>query len=262
VGILLLLMLFTILPLVSMITTALEKQGSSPAGLSWPTDPQWVNFADAWNSANLLELLGSSVLIVLGVVPAAVIFATMAGYGLSQARIPGGKIIYTVFILGLTLPAEALITPLYYQLRDFNLLGTRWALILPLIALFMPFGVFWMRANFDNIPLELTEAAQIDGASSWQVFTRVQLRLVVSGWASLIILFFLWTWNQFLLTIVLVNDPTQGNMAGALGSFQGEHGTNIVLLCAGSLIIIAPSLIVFLIFQRHFVRALLQGAIK
>jgi len=261
-AVLVLLIAFTVIPLISMFTTALHPRGTAPLGLSWPSDPQWGNFADAWQAANFPQLILSSTLIVLGVVPLAVIISTMAGYGLSQLRPPGSRFLYLLFILGLTLPAEALITPLYYEVRDLGLLGTRFALILPLIALFVPFGVFWMKTNFDSIPPELTEAAQLDGASSWQNFFRVQLPLVISGWSSLSILFFLWTWNQFLLVIVLVNDPDQGNMAAALGTFQGEHGTDVVLLCAGALIIIAPSLLVFIIFQRYFVRALLQGAIK
>jgi raffinose/stachyose/melibiose transport system permease protein len=80
--------------------------------------------------------------------------------------------------------------------------------------------------------------------------------------SSLAILLFLWTWNQFLLAIVLVDDPTKRTMAGALGAFQGQWGTDIPLLCAGSLLILTPTLVVFLAFQRHFVSALMQGAVK
>jgi raffinose/stachyose/melibiose transport system permease protein len=252
----------TVLPLLSMVTTALHQQGTSPSGLSFPAHPRWHNFVDAWNAADLLALLKSSTLIVLGVVPAAVIFATLAGYGLSTARLPGRSLIYGLFILGLTLPAEALISPLYYELQDMGLLNSRWALILPLLGLFMPFGVFWMRAAFQALPAELTEAAELDGASSWQAFRDVKLPLVLPSLSSLTILFFLWTWNQFLLVIVLINNPADGNMAGALATFQGEHGTNVVLLCAGALIIMVPSLLIFFVFQRQFVRALLQGAVK
>lgn len=260
--ILTILIVFTVLPLLSMITTALQQQGTFPSGLSFPTHPQWHNFVDAWNAADFLALLKSSTLIVLGVVPAAVIFSTLAGYGLATSRLPGRSLVYGLFILGLTLPAGALISPLYYELQSMGLLNSRWALILPLLGLFMPFGVFWMRAAFQALPAELSEAAEIDGASSWEMFRRVKLALVRPSLSSLTILFFLWTWNQFLLVIVLINNPTDGNMAGALATFQGEHGTNVVLLCAGSLIIMAPSLVIFFVFQRQFVRALLQGAIK
>jgi raffinose/stachyose/melibiose transport system permease protein len=255
------LIVFTAVPLISMVTTALQQQGTSPIGLSFPSHPHWHNFVDAWNAADFKTLLFSSTLIVLGVVPAAVIFSTLAGYGLAQ-RVRGGSLVYALFVLGLTLPAEALISPLYFELRSMGLVDTRWALILPLLGLFMPFGVFWMRTAFQSLPAEITEAAEIDGASGWEIFRRVQLPLLVSSLSSLTILFFLWTWNQFLLVIVLINNPNDRNMAGALATFQGEHGTNVVLLCAGALTIMAPSLLIFSVFQRYFVRALLQGAIK
>ena len=256
------LIVFTVLPLLSMITTALQPQGTAPSGLTFPSHPQWGNFADAWNAADLLALLKSSILIVLGVVPAAIVFSTLAGYGLASSRLRGRSLLYGLFLLGLTLPAEALVAPLYYELQDMGLLNSRWALIFPLLGLFMPFGVFWMRAAFQALPAELTEAAELDGASAWQAFRRVKLPLVLPSLSSLSILFFLWTWNQFLLVIVLINNPADGNMAGALATFQGEHGTNVVLLCAGAIIIMAPSLVIFFVFQRQFVRALLQGAVK
>ena len=253
---------FAIVPLLSLLTTALSPQGSLPQGLSFPTDPQWSNFADAWVAADFLTLLFSSGLIVLGVVPAALVFSTLAGYALAQFRVPGGHVIFGVFLLGLTLPVESLITPLYVDMRDLGLLGTRWAVILAQIALLMPFGVFWMRVQFLNMEQALTEAARIDGASRWQTFQRVHLPLAAPGWSALAILFFLATWNQYLLPLVLIDDPSQRTMAGGLGAFQGQYGDNIQLLCAGSLIIIAPSLAVFLVFQRAFSRALLAGAVK
>jgi len=86
--------------------------------------------------------------------------------------------------------------------------------------------------------------------------------LAIPALSSLAVLLFLWTWNQFLLAIVLVDDPGKRTMAGALGAFQGQYGTNIVLLCAGSLLIMAPTILVFIIFQRQFVKALLQGSVK
>lgn len=256
------LMIFAIIPLLSMLTAALAPQNSTPPGLSWPEDPQWHNFVDAWTAANFLALFQSSVFIVLGVVPAAVAMATAAGYALAQLAVPGGRFFNAILIVGLTLPFEALITPLYYNIRSMGLLGSRWAVILPLIGLLMPFGIFWMRASFLKVEVALTEQAKIDGASTWQTFRQIQLPLAVPALSALTILFFLATWNQYLLPLVLIDDPTMRTVAGGLGAFQGEHGTNIALLCAGSLLIITPSLVIFLIFQRHFVKALLQGAVK
>jgi raffinose/stachyose/melibiose transport system permease protein len=174
----------------------------------------------------------------------------------------GGRIVFGLLLLGLTLPFEAVVTPIYYQMRDLGLLNTRWAIVLPLIGLYMPFAVFWMRAHFVNVPQELSDAARVDGSSTWQLFWRVHVPLARPAIASLTILLFLWTWNQFLLAIVLVDDATKRTMAGALGAFQGQWGTDQVLLCAGSLLILTPTLIVFLIFQRQFIKALLQGSVK
>jgi raffinose/stachyose/melibiose transport system permease protein len=259
---LVLLMLVTVVPFVSLFVTALHPSGSYPAGLRWPSEPHWGNFVTAFQAAHMGELLTSSVLIVVGVVPVSLLLATMAGFAVGHLRMVGRRPVFLMFVLGLTLPYEGIVTPLYYQMRDLDLLNTRWAIILPLIGLFMPFGVFWMRAHFVNVPGELSEAAQIDGANTWQQFWRVHVPLAMPAISSLAILLFLWTWNQFLLAIVLVDDPAKRTMAGALGAFQGQWGTDIPLLCAGSLLVLAPTLVIFLIFQRRFVSALLQGSLK
>ncbi|TNU72254.1 carbohydrate ABC transporter permease, partial [Miniimonas arenae] len=108
----------------------------------------------------------------------------------------------------------------------------------------------------------LAEASSIDGANRWQAFTRIQIPLAVPAIASMCLLLFLWTWNTFLQAIVLMNDPSKRTMAGALQNFVGQYTTDVVLLNAGSLLIMAPTILVFLVFQRHFVKALIAGAVK
>ena len=250
----------TVLPMLSLFVTALQPRGTTPSGLSFPADPQWQNFADAWNTATMGTLLVSSLLIVVAVVPVSLLLATMAGYALAALPFPGHRVVFVAFIVGLTLPVEALVAPLYLQAQSWHLLNSRWAIIVPLVALFMPFGVFWMRAHFLSLPVELWDAARVDGAGAWQAFRRVFVPLARPAWTSLAVLLFLWTWNQFLLAVALVDDPTKRTMAGALGAFRGQYGTDVVLLCAGSLMIMAPTIVVFVLFQRTFVTALLQGA--
>lgn len=256
------LMAVTILPFVSMFTSALFPSGSYPIGVSWPAHPHWGNFISAFQDADMGALLESSLLILLGVVPISLAISTIAGFALGHLRVRGGQTVFLLFLLGLTLPVEGVIVPLYYEVQSLGLLGSRWAIILPLIGIFMPFSVYWMRAHFVNAPAALSEAARVDGASTWQLFWRVHVPLARPALTSLGILLSVWTWNQFLLAIVLVDNPTNRTMAGALGAFQGQWGTNIPLLNAGSLLILAPTLILFLVFQRHFVTALLQGSVK
>lgn len=253
---------YTLIPLLSMFSAALQPQGTIPRGFEWPVDPQWGNFRDAFNSANMAALLKSSLIIEAAVVPISVLIATMAGFALGQLRIRGARIVLLIMLVGLTMPFEVVITPLYYEMRDLGLLNTRWAIILPLIALFMSFGVYWMRAHFLNQPPEFTDAARVDGASTWQAFRHIHLPLARPAMATLGILYFVWTWNQFIIALVMVNDAERRTMAGALGYFQSQWGIDVVLLSAGSLVILTPTLIVFLLFQRQFVTALLAGAIK
>jgi raffinose/stachyose/melibiose transport system permease protein len=257
-----LLVAITILPFLSIFTTALYPSNTVPVGLSWPSDPQWGNFLEAFQVANMTALLASSVFIVLAVVPLSLVISTMAGFAIGLLRIPGARLLLLVFIFGLTLPFEGIITPLYFLARQIGILNTRLAIVLPLIGLFMPFAVFWMRAHFANMPTEISEAARVDGASTWDLFWRIHVPLARAPIASLGILMAVWAWNQFLLALVLVEDPTQRTMAGALGAFQGHYATNIPLLCAGTILILLPTLIVFMVFQRHVIAALLQGSVK
>lgn len=261
-ALLVLFMVLTLVPFVTLFSTALQPAGSIPTGVSWPSDPQWSNFRAAYEVANLTPLLRSSLLIVLGVVPASLVLATLAGYGLATLRVPFANVLFLVFVLGLTIPFESLITPLYYQMQGLGLLNTRWAIILPLVGLYMPFSVFWMRAHFLTVPPELSEAAHVDGAGPLRALRHIHLPLALPAVSSLAILLFLWTWNQFILAFVMVDDPTRRTMAGALGAFQGRYGTDIVLLSAGALLIMAPTIAVFVLFQRQFTKALLQGAVK
>ncbi|AYF96939.1 carbohydrate ABC transporter permease [Protaetiibacter intestinalis] len=255
-------LVLTVLPLLSMLSAALQPADRNPTGLSWPSDPQWINFVTAFQVGHVWQLMGSSALIVLGVVPASLLFATLAGYALGGLRVRGGRAVLVFLVLGLTIPFEALIIPLYYQAQAMGTLNTQWAIVFPLIGLFMPFSVFWMRAHFVNVPVELSEAARVDGASIWQEFRRIQLPLATPALSALAILLFLWTWNQFLLPVVLVANPLDRTVAGALTFFQGQYYSSIPLLNAGALIIITPAIVVFLIFQRQFIKALLQGAVK
>jgi raffinose/stachyose/melibiose transport system permease protein len=254
--------LYSIVPIISMLSAALAKQGSIPSGLSFPKDPQWHNFVDAWNVANVTTLLQSSVLIVLGVVPVALLISTMAAYALTVLNVPFGKIFYLVLLMTLTLPYEIVIVPLYQQINSLGLLDSRLGLILPLIGLNMPFAVFWMRAHFINTPGDLSEAASIDGAGPWKAFRHIHIPLARPAIASLGLLMFLSTWNTFLLALVLINDPNKRTMAGALQAFQSKYSTDVVLLNAGALLLMAPTILVFLVMQGQFSKALLQGAVK
>lgn len=256
------LMIITILPLISIFMTALHPSGSVPGGFEWPKDPQWGNFVEAFNVANMTTLLQSSTFIVLAVVPISLIISTMAGFAIGHLRIPGSRPLLFLFVFGLTLPFTGIIVPIYYLERELGIYNTRLAIVLPLIGLYMPFAVYWMRAHFVNMPEDISEAARVDGATIWDLFWHIHIPIARAPITSLGILMAVWTWNQFLIALVLVEDPSQRTMAGALGAFQGHYATNVPLLCAGTIIILLPTLIIFIVFQRQIITALLQGSVK
>jgi raffinose/stachyose/melibiose transport system permease protein len=261
-ALLLVLMLFTILPFISIFLTALAPSNTVPRGFEFPLHPQWGNFVEAFKQAKMPALLASSIFLVLAVVPVSLIISTMAGYAIGLLRIRGANVLLFLFVFGLTLPFPGIIIPIYFLERAVHIYNTRLAIVLPLIALYMPFAVYWMRAHFINMPSEITDAARVDGASSWDLFRHIHVPLARAPIASLGILMSIWTWNQFLLALVLVEDPTKRTMAGALGAFQGHYATNVPLLCAGTILILLPTLIIFMLFQRQIIMALLQGAVK
>jgi raffinose/stachyose/melibiose transport system permease protein len=206
--------------------------------------------------------LASSTFIVLAVVPVAIILSTMAGFAIGLLKIAGSRVLLFLFVFGLTLPFQGIIIPIYFLERSVGIYNTRLAIALPLVALYMPFAVFWMRAHFVNMPAEISEAARVDGATTWDLFWHIHRPLAQAPIASLGILMSIWTWNQFLLALVLVEDPTQRTMAGALGYFQGHYATDVPLLCAATILVLVPTFIIFLLFQRQIITALLQGSIK
>jgi raffinose/stachyose/melibiose transport system permease protein len=177
-------------------------------------------------------------------------------------RFRGSELLFYVFLLGLMIPTEAIIVPLYYDFRDIGLVDTYWALILPQIGTSVAFGTFWMRAYFRSVPRSLVEAARIDGASSWFTLWRVLLPLAKPAVLTMTVLLAMWTWNEFLLALVMVTDEGLRTAPLGLSFFQGRNTSNLTLLAAGAVIVATPVVVLYVFLQRHFIRGMLSGAVK
>lgn len=251
-----------LLPFVSIVLAALHPSGAQISGLSLPGEWSWSNFADAWREANFSRLVLSSLIIAGGVVPLALVLAILAAYSLATLDPPGRRVMSVAFVLGLTLPIELVVVALYFDLQQVGLTNSYLGVILAEAALFMPFGVYWMQNHFASLPPELLEAARVDGARSFTILLRVLLPISWPAITTLGLLYFMWSWNQFLLVIVLMQNPDLRTAPSGLGFFVGQYSTNIPLLSAASLIVIGPIVLLYLVFQRNFVSGLTQGAIK
>jgi raffinose/stachyose/melibiose transport system permease protein len=220
------------------------------------------SFSMAWQDGHFGMYLRSSLLVSLSVVAISGVLSILAGYAFGQMRFRGEQVLFYVFLLGLMVPLEATIVPLYYDLRDLGLTDTYWALILPQAGVSVAFGTFWMRAFFRSIPRSLVEAARLDGSSSWSTLWRVIMPLARPAVLTMVVLVFMWTWNEFLLALVMVSDEDLRTAPLGLAFFQGRNTSDEALLAAGSLIVAAPVVIVYLFLQRHFIRGMLSGAVK
>jgi raffinose/stachyose/melibiose transport system permease protein len=254
--------LAAIYPLVGVVMASLYPPGptTSPSGFALPPSFAWHNYVDAWNQGRFASSFGTSLLVAAIMVPASVILSVIAGYAFATMRFRFSKTLFYLFILGLLIPTEATIVPLYYDVKAIGLLDTPWALIILEVSGEMAFGIFWMRAAFLSAPPSLLEAARIDGASSWKTLWLIMVPFAKPAILTLAVLTFADSWNEFFLALVFtVNKFTA---PAGLASFSGRYTTDIALVSAGAVIVAIPILIVFIIFQREFMRGMLTGAVK
>ncbi|ONK10076.1 carbohydrate ABC transporter permease [Streptomyces sp. MP131-18] len=251
-----------IMPFLSVFLASVQPAGTPVVGLAWPEQWSWDNYRQAWTVAGFSDLIRASFVIAAGVVPATLVLAASAGYALGTMKLPGGNAVAAFFVAGLTIPVELIVVPLYYDLRGVGLTNSYLGVILAEIALFMPFSVFWMRTHFRSTPPSLVEAARVDGASSATILLRILLPLARPSLMTLGLLVFMWSWNQFLLVLVLIQDTTMHTAPAGLGFFVGQNSTDIPTLAAGTIIVMLPILTLFAVFQRSFIAGLLQGATK
>jgi raffinose/stachyose/melibiose transport system permease protein len=253
--------LFALAPIVGIMLTALQDpNGASTFGAF--DGLHFGNFADAWTEGHFGTYLKSSAIVTVVVVVVAGGLSILAGYAFGMMRFRGSEVLFYVMLLGLMIPTEAMIVPLYYDFRDLGLVNTYWALILPQIGTSIAFGTFWMRAFFRTVPRSLVEAARIDGASSWFTLWRVVLPLARPAVLTMTVLLGMWTWNEFLLALVMVSDEGLRTAPLGLSFFQGRNVTDLTLLSAGAVIVALPIVLLYVFLQRHFIRGMLSGAVK
>jgi ABC-type glycerol-3-phosphate transport system permease component len=254
-------------PLLLIVSTALKDPldvTANPFALFSSLNP--VNFVDAWTLGGFGAYFWNTAVITALTLVGTVALSVLAGYALARLYLPGRNILFLIFITGLMFPFFSVMIPLFYELRDLGLLGSKVGLSLVLIAgaagFGLPIGVFLMRSFYMDLPEELADAARVDGASEWQVFWRIMLPLSGPGVAVLTVLVFFQTWNAFFQPLVYLPGAENRVLATGLYFFASGRTTEYELTAAGSLIMIVPVVLVFLVFQRLFVRGLTAGALK
>ncbi len=220
------------------------------------------NFAAAWEQGQFSSYLRTSVIVTGCVVVGASLLSSMAGYAFGTMRFRGSSVLFYLLLLGLMVPSEAIVIPLYFQLRSVDLLDTYVALIFPQIAQSLAFGTFWMRAYFRSTPRGIVEAARLDGAGHLRIFWSVLLPMGRPAVTTMMVLFFMWTWNEFLLPLVVIPNGELLTPPLGLALFQGQYTAGTSLLAAGAVLVALPVVVFYLFAQRHFIRGMVDGATK
>jgi raffinose/stachyose/melibiose transport system permease protein len=262
-GVLTFFALLCIIPLFWVIATSLKTTGEIAINpLGFPTTFHWENYLRAWTQGRFSQYFLNSVYVSIPIVLGTVALAALAGYGLARFKFPGAKVVFYLFLLGLMIPFQSIMIPLFYTLKDIGFLGTYAAMIVPSIALGLSFGIFFMRAFFASLPHELADAAMIDGCTEFGVFWRVLLPLAGPAVSTLAVLNFLGAWNSFLLPLIYMQKEALRPLVLGLMFFQSRYTQDYPLTMAGAAITMLPIIVVYLLFQRQFVQGLTSGAFR
>ena len=250
-------------PLLWMIAAALKTQAEiiDPNSPLWPAHPQWSNLTDAWRTAPFGTFFVNTAIFSIVTTGGQIAVGMLAGYAFAMFDFPGRRLAFYVVMSGLMIPFTVVIVPVVQLLAGFGWIDTWQGLLVPNIA--SSLGAFLFRQFFLSAPLELGEAARIDGASELRIFWSVYRPLAQPMTAAFTVIAFLNNWNNFLFPLLVTNKESLMMISQGLTEFQGQiTGVAYNLLMAGSLIAVVPVLLVAMVAQRKVVEGLTIGAIR
>ena len=261
--VLILLALFAGLPIALLITNSLKSTAEIAASpFSMPREVLWSNYAEAFETGKYGLTIRNSAILTISTIAFSLTVAGLAAYALARLKLKWANILSFYFLVGIGVPAQLFIIPLFFMWKQLGLVNTHIGLIIIYTALQAPFATYLLRSYMLSIPEEFVDAAKIDGASDWQVFRHVIAPLTGPGFLTAGLVIGLFTWNEFLFAVTFLPDPEFKPVATSLYAFQQRFGRDWGLTNAGSVIMMAPVLILFLALQRRFIEGLTQGGLK
>lgn len=220
------------------------------------------NIAAAWTTGRMSIYMVNSILVAIPRVAVVLLLSSLAGFAFGKLNFKGKNLIFAFILVGMMIPIQAMIIPLYYTIQKMNLIDTLRAMIIPYFGLSMPFACFMMRSFFRDLPDEIMESATIDGSSNFKTWLYIMMPLVKPAILSLLVFEFMWSWNDFLLPMLFVYDNSFRTLPLGLMYFQGEYMRDHTLIAAGVTICTLPIIVVYIIFQRTFIEGITAGAVK
>lgn len=252
-----------LLPFFWMIMSSLKDANSVfSVPIRWlPEVFVWDNYVDIWQKSDIGVWIRNTVIVSVGVTLLQVTTGSFAAYGFSRIRFPGRDALFLLYIATIAVPWQSYMIPQFIMLSNAGLANTLWSILL--LQAFGAFGVFLMKQYYETVPEELSEAARLDGLSEYGIWARIMLPLSVPAIASLSLLTFVNTWNDFLGPLIYLRDPSLWTMQLGLNNFVSSlYDVDYGVLFAGLVISVIPIAIIFLLGQRYFVEGIATSGMK
>jgi len=220
------------------------------------------NIIDAWFVGHMNIYFKNSILMSIPTVLLVLTLASLTGYAMAKLRLRGKKVISFVLLLGLIIPFQGIIIPLYQIITNFGLLNTRLSVIFSETSWQLAFATFMLIAFFRGLPDDLLSAAKIDGCSDFQILSRIVLPSSKPAILALATISFTWIWNDFILSLLFIHKDDLRPLPLGLMFFRGRYASNYALIAAGVTICSVPVILVYIVLQRHFIAGIVSSSIK
>ena len=230
--------------------------------LSLPAHPTMSGITSFWVSSNFPMKFVNSLIISLVVAVLGVMLSVLNSFALGIGRVKGNRWIILLIMLANMLPQESLLYPLYTIFKEAGLYNTQLAIIIIFTVIQSAYGTYLLSAVYGTFPQAILEAASIDGATRWQVLSRIVLPISWPTISVLFVFFFVWTWNEYMIPMAFLMDDSVQTIPLALATIQGQHTMDATALAAASLLSIIPTIIFYVIFQRKLNQGIVAGAVK
>jgi multiple sugar transport system permease protein len=251
-----------LVPLVWMVIVSLEteQQAQSFPPVLIPSSLHFNNYVAAWNAVPFASFFMNSAIYALATVAGNLLFCSLAAYAFARIKFFGREVLFYVLLATLMVPFQVVMIPTFLIVKHIGLVDSVGGLIMPNLC--SAFGIFMLRQFFRTLPIELEEAARIDGTSRLGILFKIVLPLSMPALATLAVIQFMWSWNDFLWPLIIIDNQSHAPLQLGLSTLQGAHSTEWNILMAGTVMSQIPMLLLFLLAQRWFVRSVAFTGIK
>jgi multiple sugar transport system permease protein len=260
-------LIWTLLPIYHLVLFAISPKESAFSGKLWPDNPTLHNFGVVFRQEHFYlhhfwQQFWNSLVIAVATGVITLLVATTAAFAISRLKVKGGRAIMNLALFTYFIPAAFLAVPMYRTMGIYGLLNSQWALILAMVTIAAPYAIWVLKQASDKLPVELDEAAVVDGASPMQLFRLVYVPLMMPSLVAVGTYALLLAWNEYLYAFLLLSKDTNVTLAVALGNFLAADDSPWELLMTTGLIYALPPAAIYYVFRRYMVSGLTAGAVK